>query len=84
MKVSALHLVYTVEAYKACLARSMPDDTLLLLGDAVYVCLQEPSVPALEEDMDARGVRGDNSVSYEDFVALCCDHTPVVSWFKGG
>lgn len=82
-------------ALDQCLRLCGSDDTLLLIEDGVYAAtkaLAEPllrsaaTVRVLREDVDARGLGPHldarfEQVDYAGFVQLCCDHTPVQSWY---
>lgn len=48
--------------------------------------LQSHNVFVLEADIAARGLQhridpAFTAINYAEFVQLCCDHTPLVSWF---
>lgn len=70
-----------------------PGDSLLLLEDGVYYCLnntlnrriQDIQVYALKEDVHARGLPIEQSdvllASYEDYVGLTCDTDKLINWY---
>ena len=83
-----LHLVFTDAGRRACQPRAQAGDVALLLGDGIYAgTLPEETWPcavqALAEDAAARGVDerlAVPAISYADFVRLCEQHIPIVSW----
>lgn len=90
-----LHIVnrspYRSSALRDCLNAMAEGDALLLIEDGVYAAAasaQAGTMPAetycLGADADARGVPVSDAIARIDdarWVALCVEHTPVVSWF---
>ena len=84
----SLHLVFTTAGLRACQPRADADDVMLLIGDGVYAGLAADTswpcaVQALQDDAAARGVTDRlhvDAIGYDDFVALCTKHKPIVSW----
>ena len=80
---------------QTCASVLQAGDAVLFIEDGVYHCLQYDPWPALHsqvkifglsEDIQARGLLSGCSsaieiVNYDRFVALCCEHNKVVSWF---
>ena len=80
-----LHLVFSPAGWSACQLRLNATDTVVLLGDAVYVAdqLDMPVVSYLDEDLKIRGCKAPTSattINYEGMVKLCTKHNPIVSW----
>ena len=76
-----------------CLKRIQPTDKLLLIQDAVYAMVKGDLVDSLfeqgliyvlNEDVQARGLKIENSlfhgISYPEFVALALECKQVISW----
>lgn len=80
--LSSLHLVFNASALVACLARTGDHDAIVLIGDGVYGSNLYPELICLSDDARARGVDVQNSISYAEFVELCTQHHPVVSWHE--
>ena len=88
----SLHLVFTTQGMRSCLARWSPDDRLILIGDGVYGAnhIEQTSVGAsaiavLDSDAQARGVSSSEHhsmrrIDYMEFVRLTEQHSPIVSW----
>ncbi len=80
---------------KSCLAVINDGDAIVFIEDGIYHCSSALAIESigeatrvygLREDMLARATlaRIDDSVEIIDtarFVALCCEHDKVVSWF---
>ena len=92
----ALHLLASIDAVRTsrCLAGLAKDDTLLLAGDGVYALhmvdlltrLQAATtqVFVLSDDRERRlpdVTHALTELSYEQWVQLCIDCTPMVSWY---
>ncbi|MDC3124687.1 sulfurtransferase complex subunit TusB [Gammaproteobacteria bacterium] len=88
----SLHLVFSPQGMRSCLARWSPDDCLILIGDGVYGAyhieqtnVEASSVAVLDSDTQARGVSGSEyldlrRIDYMEFVSLTEQHSPIVSW----
>jgi sulfur relay protein TusB/DsrH len=81
----SLHLVFSTAGWHACKPRMLVDDTVVLLGDGIYVasCLEDLSAYGLTEDFHIRGIELQphlKSLDYPGLVALCTEHHPIVSW----
>ena len=88
----SLHLVFSSQGMRSCLARWSPNDCLILIGDGVYGAknLEQTNVGAfavavLASDAQARGVSGSEHrslrrIDYMEFVRLTEQHSPIVSW----
>lgn len=97
MSKSTLHTLNKAPAdtvlWSSCLAAIQPNDTLLLIEDAVYAAVdthieRTPTHPAffyLKADIEARGllahVNPNRLIDDDQFVTLSCAHSKVVSWF---
>ncbi len=78
-----LHLVFSPRAATQANPRIADGDTVVLLGDGVYLADGDtpPGCLALNTDLAVRGLEGRHtSIGYEDLVDLCVENTPVVSW----
>lgn len=80
-----------------CLVACGEHATILLIEDAVTAALigsdwadrldkADHQIMVLTEDCVARGISTKiaakfRRVDYAQFVQLCCDHTPIVSWY---
>ncbi len=80
-----------------CLSACGEHATILLIEDAVTAALigshwaaqldkTDHQIAVLVEDCLARGISTKidakfRSIDYAQFVQLCCDHTPIVSWY---
>lgn len=92
--MSHLHTLNNPALLALCLRACQAGDSLLLLEDGVY-CVMETKLPeqldevsvfALREDLEARGLQNRTeasitAVSMTDFVRLCCDASRVINWF---
>ena len=78
----SLHLVFNERGLAHCLARSAPEDVVVLLGDAVYCPPPEQRYHYLAEDAHVRGVDLSSraSIDYPALVELTTQHSPIVSW----
>ena len=88
----SLHLVFSPQGMRSCLARWSPDDCLILIGDGVYeanhteqTIVEASAVAVLDSDAQARGVSGSEHldprrIDYMEFVSLTEQHSPIVSW----
>jgi sulfur relay protein TusB/DsrH len=88
----SLHLVFSSQGMRSCLARWSPDDCLILIGDGVYganhfeqTIVEASAVAVLDSDAQARGVSGSEHrslrrIDYMEFVCLTEQHSPIVSW----
>ena len=88
----SLHLVFSPQGMRSCLARWSPDDALILIGDGVYganqieqTSVEASAVAVLDSDSQARGVSGRERpglrrIDYMEFVGLTERHSPIVSW----
>ena len=88
----SLHLVFSPQGMRSCLARWSPDDCLILIGDGVYGAnqieqtnVETSAVAVLDSDARARGVSGSEHlglrrIDYMEFVSLTEQHSPIVSW----
>lgn len=78
-----LHLIFSHQGARNCLARSAPDDLFLLLQDGVY-CREIAGAAVLREHALARGLRDQvaagNLVDWDDVVRMTEHASPVVSW----
>lgn len=82
-----------IQLFEQLINTIRPGDTLLLLEDGVYYCLQNKlnrkiqdiQVYALKDDVHARGIPIEQSdvvlASYEDFVNLSCENDKLVNWY---
>lgn len=86
---------FTSSALTDCSASCAGGDVILLIEDGVYAALevQAPqlaqaaasAVYCLKSDATARGIDiapGVNAIDEAQWVALCAEHNPIVSWFK--
>lgn len=70
-----------------CLCTSVSGDVIILINDGVYNLATQPNfgdhlkVYALDEDTKTRGLSFKNTLSYKEFVALSCQHTPIQTWY---
>ncbi|WP_237065129.1 sulfurtransferase complex subunit TusB [Microbulbifer guangxiensis] len=90
-----LHIVnqspYRTSALRDCLDAMADGDALLLIEDGVYAAGAPTGIapiPAgtycLQADAVARGITPAKSITLIDderWIALCVEHTPIVSWF---
>lgn len=88
----SLHLVFSSQGIRSCLARWSPNDCMILIGDGVYGAnqieqtnLKASAVAILNSDAQARGVSGSEHlglrrIDYMEFVRLTEQHSPIVSW----
>ena len=88
----SLHLVFSSQGMRSCLARWSPDDYLIFIGDGVYGAnhieqtnVEASAVAVLDSDAQARGVFGSEHlglrrIDYMEFVRLTEQHSPIVSW----
>ncbi len=83
--------------WQSCLSALLPGDALLMIENGVYAASQtsiirqlqsmnDVSLYLLSADIEARGlaeqIRTEATlVDDQQFVALCCQHAKVVSWF---
>ena len=80
-------------ALQQCLARMAQTDGLLLVQDAVYAVMQQPTqtpftrlnaVYVLKDDADARGITISDKhiqpITYAGFVELSIQYNNVMSW----
>jgi sulfur relay protein TusB/DsrH len=91
--MSALHIVSKSDSALAdCLNACGERAFILLIEDGVNAALLAHVRPALhryfvlQADVDARGLNARigaefQRVDYAQFVQLCCDHAPIVSWY---
>ena len=92
--MSHLHTVNSSEQLPDCTRFLKDGDALLLIEDGVYCLVAEEltnlpesvAVYALHDDVNARGLRQHSrdrgkTVSYREFIQLCCDHPKVINWF---
>ena len=83
-----LHLIYSIAGFDAAARRCAPQDTLVLMGDAVYLARPGNTAPRenvvmLAQDGAVRGIGGQTivpAIDYPRLVELCVDHHPIVSW----
>jgi tRNA 2-thiouridine synthesizing protein B len=90
----SLHIVnqspYQSSALRGCLAALAEGDVLLLSEDGVYALCGDflpnnRTIYCLQADIQARGITppaGVQAIDDTRWVALCCEHNPIVSWFK--
>lgn len=88
--MAALHLVNRSRALADCLQIAAPDDTILLIEDAVFRATAALAPPgrallALQPDVSARGLTGRlaatvTCIDDADFVQRVVDHQPIVTW----
>ena len=85
--MAVLHIVNKPAALPSCLDAASAEDVVLLIEDGVYAATQKTSrtLRVLDLDAQARGVASRLSenttlASYEDFVRLTEQHTPIVTW----
>lgn len=82
----AIHLVQRSIAYASCKAAAADSDCIVLLGEGVAaVLLGADDCLAGATDTAERGLRGKapagiSFISDSELVALCAQHSPVVSW----
>jgi tRNA 2-thiouridine synthesizing protein B len=82
--------------WQSCLAALLPGDALLMIENGVYAAVRPDVMTQLQRndisiyllcaDVDARGLSDNiytdaNIIDDQQFVALACQHTKVVSWF---
>lgn len=91
-----LHIVnqspHAGNALNDCLQAFRQGDVLLLIEDGVYAArgatrsrLPQNVAFCLNADAEARGIEIDPSISAIDdaqWVELCTQHNPIVSWFR--
>lgn len=79
----ALHLIFSRQGARNCLARSAPDDLFLLLQDGVY-SRDIPGASVLREHVVVRGLHDrvpiERLVDWDDMVRMTETASPVVSW----
>ncbi len=90
-----LHIVKSVDKLKLALTYSQPQDPVLLVEDAVYVCLPNhelftqisavEQVSVLKADLDSRGLQvlvsnTIEQVDYDGFVKLTVLNDKSVTW----
>lgn len=81
-----LHLVNHTSALDGCICLAQPEDTILLIEDAVTAAQddQDRTLLALREDLAHRRIHrlGANvrSIDRNDFVGLVATHEPIVTW----
>lgn len=79
-------MVFNASGWRACRKRLLRSDSVVLLGDATYLSLQQmdhANICALEEDLNVRGISGQCVVpvlDYNELVNLTVQHKPIVSW----
>lgn len=56
------------------------DVKVVLIQDAVFSCVCDPSSFCCKEDAEARGVGCGNQVDYKDIVKMVFDSDSVVNW----
>lgn len=79
-----MHLVFSVNGWKACEPCTSADDIIVLMGDGVYATPKQ-QVYAIADDLQVRGMFNNTnpsmiSISYDDFVSLTESHHPSISW----
>ncbi|MCQ3830950.1 sulfurtransferase complex subunit TusB [Microbulbifer elongatus] len=91
-----LHIVnqspHRDSALRDCLNAFAEDDALVLIEDGVYAAqtgapnpLPSSNVFVLLADAEARGITiatGVEAIDEQQWVTLCVQHTPIVSWFR--
>ncbi len=84
----AIHLVQRAQAYLPCSRARADGDVVVLLGEGVAAALIDANdCYASDTDVVARGLVGVLPTSIKrindaQLVALCVEHTPVVTWTK--
>lgn len=84
----AIHLVQRAQAFAACKAAAAAADCIVLLGDGVAaILLGADRCLASDTDVSQRGLTTKlpanvTLVSDTELVALCAEHSPVVSWSR--
>ena len=93
--MTTLHTVNNLKSMTSCRSFLRQGDALLFIEDGVYCCI-DVNLPkllseqviflALEDDIKARGLEMKiisevKKITFNDFVALCCEHDKSVSWF---
>ena len=91
--MNSLHTFSSRQALTASLALVGKSDSVLLLEDAVFADYAQllSSLPkgigcyALRDDLLARGIlqrlpSGIDTIGFDDFVRLCCEHDKVINW----
>ena len=78
-----LHLVFSQQGLTACLQRRMPDEPLVLMGDAVYENSKIENGYRLFTYIEQRGLPlSRDTLDYTDLVQLTVMHSPIVSWHR--
>lgn len=88
---------YSHSCLSECLRVCSADDAIILIEDGVYAALNDSEYAArlfahkaaiyvLQPDALARGIAdriatGIGAIDYAGFVQLCCDHSPIQSWY---
>ena len=80
-----LHLVFSPAGWSSCQLRLSTSDSVILLGDGVYVAgqIEQPQISVVGEDLEIRGCKAParaSVIDYQDMVELCTQHNPIVSW----
>lgn len=83
-----LHILSSIAAnkVKACKQALQPEDSILLIGDAVHLAnqfLDLPNILVRQTDVGLRGINPPTSVrsiSDDEWVTLTLNHQPVISW----
>ena len=83
--MATLHLLANPAAASACIAASVPGDSVLLLGDGVFAMAQlatQRRVGALREDAAERGRRlhDAEALTDADFVDWVVGHDRSITW----
>ena len=78
-----LHIVNNTQSFSSELCAQ--DDVIVLIENGVYADLADmsQSVYVIQADRKARGLDikcQQRDISYDQFVALCTEHSKVVSW----
>ncbi|MDZ7924820.1 MAG: sulfurtransferase complex subunit TusB [Marinagarivorans sp.] len=80
-------------ALASCLRVIAGDDVVILLNDGIYALasqkatllplIAERRLFALADDLKLRGFKGfeAQTINYERFVELSCQHNPIQSWY---
>jgi len=89
-----LHTVNSSGQLSDCTRFLEDGDALLLIEDGVYSLVSDElnnlsesvTVYALHDDINARGLEKyaqdrSKTISYTEFIQLCCDHPKVINWF---
>ena len=84
--MSALYIVNHASVLAGCVALAGPNDSILLIQDAVLAAATDHDRPvvALQEDLTSRAIehigRHVETTDYAGFVELTVRHQPIVSW----